>query len=196
MLYLTKLTEPASEPITVAELSAHLRLNDTTWEDALLTNWIKAARQDFEARTQRQVISCTYTLGVEKWTSPIYLPRSPIASVQSVKYYNSDGTLTTVDPSYYLLDVSRDMGMVRLLRAFNKPTVYPERIPIEVSFTAGWVNAAAVPQLIKQGLTLLAAEMYRSREALTDKTLSELPYGYQSICNLYKINFASELNHA
>ncbi len=74
-------------------------------------------------------------------------------------------------------------------------------MPISITFTAGYTETGsgsgatnAVPQLIKQGITLLAAEMYRSREALTDKPLTELPFGYQSIVNLYKLNFVSELN--
>jgi len=99
-------------------------------------------------------------------TSVIEIPMPPLASVQTVKYL-LDGVQTTFDAADYVVTTSSLFGMVSLAYESLWPTTidtHPEAV--EIAFTAGYGNAAAVKLKygIVQALKLLAGDAYRNRE--------------------------------
>ena len=167
---LSLITAPASEPVTASEAKAHVRVDHTT-EDTLITALITAARQGVEASTERQLISATWELWLDAFpeSGEIWLPKPPLVSVTSVKYYDSDGVLQTLATSYYDVDAPAGphapRGRVRLAYDQSWPTTRSIANAVQVRYVAGWANAAAVPQELKQALLLRLGELYARREA-------------------------------
>jgi uncharacterized phiE125 gp8 family phage protein len=85
--------------------------------------------------------------------------------VEAVRLYDTDGSVTTLEPDFYLLDGNHNPP--RLVR--NAPRTWPRpRRPangIEIAFVAGYGLAAQhVPAPIRQSILLLVAHWYEHRE--------------------------------
>ena len=152
---------PEFEPLDLNDTRAKLNARiDHTDEDVLFRGWIIAARQLVETEAGCALVARTLKLSLPCWPTDgqVRLPIGPVSSVSSVKYYASDGTLTTlaVDTDY------------QVWLGYRPPTIFPApskfwpvvqfgRVPtIEITFVAGYgPTAAAVPELAKQAMLLL-----------------------------------------
>jgi uncharacterized phiE125 gp8 family phage protein len=142
---------------------------DTTREDQEFVQWIQAATRacENEIAGHRQFLSATYDLPVSGWWDCLHLPRPPLQSVTSIKYYDADGTLTTVDSSLYLVKTPfRSLGRVYRAPDEDWPTDLQDdrEFPITVRFVAGYGTGADVPATIKQAITLMVGWMHANRE--------------------------------
>ncbi len=174
------ITAPSAEPITVAKLKARLRLNSPD-EDAEVAEFIKSARELFEETTGRAILPTTFHQYADAF--PVKLQRGKVLSVSSVTYYDTTETLQTLNG--WTLD-NVDLVASIYLPESNYPAVSIKRHrPIVVDFIAGWPNVAAVPQNVKEAVTLLAAYYYANREAFDEDNLQEIPLGWCAICDLY-----------
>jgi uncharacterized phiE125 gp8 family phage protein len=151
----TLVTAPTDVPLTLVEAKAQCRITLTD-EDTLLTSYVGAARQAAEQYLGRGLLTQTWALQLSDWADRIPLPMAgPLQSVTSVAYYNDAGTLTTLAPSTYLVDLRAEPG--RVMRAPNQvwPTLQSDRlIGVVITYVVGWASAAVLPDLIKQGLRL------------------------------------------
>lgn len=167
MLTYKVVTAPASEPITTAEAKLHCRV-DLTDDDVPIAAWIVAAREEVERISGMALISQTLELVLPNWPigDRIELPRPPLTSVTSVKYKDKDGNETTWDSANYLAGVDSVPGVLVLAWNAVWPSVdlYPIE-PIRIRYVAGFANAAAVPQSLKQAMLLLIGHWYENREA-------------------------------
>ncbi len=191
---------PASEPVTTAELKAHLRLN-TTDEDSLLSGFISAARQLWEGMTDRSCLTTTWKLHLDAFPAVIRLPRAPLQSVTSVKYYDQSDTQVTWDAANYSVDTKREPGRIVPKVWFPDWKVFPVYPPlsyrtspkIEVLFVAGWTSDT-LPALVKQAVLLLAAHYYQRRDAHIEGSLTEVPLGFAAIVNQFKTGWIGNMN--
>lgn len=182
MYTLVVITPPATEPVTVAELNSHLRLNDTS-EDALLAAFITTARTIFEEATGRAVVTTGFRQHVPTLNAPVHLMKYPLGTITAVKYYDTNGTLQTANPSTYYTDTVSVPAQVWF---DNYPSTSTTKKPAAyVEFTAGWATAT-VPETVKLAIKLLAGHFYHNREAYTELNLEELPHGFRAVCDLYK----------
>lgn len=169
---LLRTSAPETEPVTLAEVRTQLKIEDDT-EDTHLTLLMKAAREWAEDFLGRSIITQTWTAKFHGWSTDrvLALPRPPIATVTSVKYYNSAGTEVTLTVTTdYLLDVQA--GEITLTEAFGFPALSPDRAdPITIVYTAGYGAAAAVPSRIKQAILLAIANWYENRVPVVSGTI-------------------------
>ena len=90
--------QPQAEPVTLEEAKAHIRYVQGD-QDAVLTNMVKAARQQVEALIRLPVVSATF----EEWFdagqshSPLWLRKAPAIGIVSLTTYDIDNTATTVN---------------------------------------------------------------------------------------------------
>ena len=63
---LTLVTAPASEPVSLTEAKAHLRL-DSADDDSLITALIRSARETAEAHMRRALVSQTWRLSLDRF---------------------------------------------------------------------------------------------------------------------------------
>lgn len=158
-------TAATVEPISTAEAKLHLRIDHST-EDTLIAALIVAVREVVEDVTNRALISSTWELRLDSWPSmPLKLPKPPLVSITSIKYVDEAGVEHTVANTVYDLDIDSEPG-----RLFFKPnqswpsdTLWPYGA-VRIRYVAGWANAAAVPQKIKNAMLLGIGHLYENRE--------------------------------
>jgi uncharacterized phiE125 gp8 family phage protein len=109
----------------------------------------------------------TWELTLDAFPDAFELTRLPVASVTSLKYYDDAGVLTTLDPASYVLDNADDYGFAYVVPAYDTewPTARDQINAVALRFTAGYANAAAVPEPIKAWIKLTLSAMYENREA-------------------------------
>jgi uncharacterized phiE125 gp8 family phage protein len=169
----TVVTAPTGEPITLAYACAHLRINQGE-DDLLVEGWIQAAREYVERYCQRTLLATVYDLTMDgfpysevtRQSVGFPVPRGPVSAVASVKYYaTTTGTDTTLSTSDYYLSMAEPVARIWPAYGVAWPAIQPRPGGVRVRYTAGYTNAAAVPQAIKQAMLLLIGDMSENREA-------------------------------
>ncbi len=184
---IAELTPPAVEPITLAEVKAHLRL-DANDEDALLAGLVRAARIHLESETGLCLIARSLRLYLDDWPEGrvIQIARGPVQAVETVTVYDALGAPVEIDVSGYVLD-----GAARPARLVLPARRAAERAVngIEIDFTAGFGESGAeVPDTLKRALLLHVAAMYELRGVLSlDAQPGAVPQGYDRLVAPYRI---------
>lgn len=169
------ITPPAVEPVTLNEAKAHMRV-DGTDEDSLIEQLIKVARRWCEKYQRRAYITQTWELWLDGWPQDaagnssdyIYIPRPPLQSVSSVKYYDTDDVEYTLDGADYFVDDKSEPGRIVLAygKSWPSTTLRPAN-GICVTFVTGYGNTGDdVPGEVKQAILLLVAHWFEHREAV------------------------------
>ena len=157
-------TAPTSEPITLVEAKAHLRIDigedDGYIEDIL----IPAARLAVEAFTRRQLFTATYDLYLDSFpgSGEIRLPRPPLASITNIKYLDADGDEQTEAATVYTADTYSEPGRIYLAYGQSWSATRGVRNSVYVRFVCGYTT---VPAHLKHATAMLVADMYEQREA-------------------------------
>jgi uncharacterized phiE125 gp8 family phage protein len=161
-----KLITPASEePATVTELKSQLRITGTS-QDTMLALLLKAAKQHVEDYLRYALLTSTWELYLDEFPKSgecLYIQKSPVTAITFLKYYASDGTLTTLaENTDFVTDLNSKPAY--LYEAYGKSWPTPRKIKNAVvcKFVAGYANAAAVPEQIKQAIMMLASTLYEN----------------------------------
>lgn len=172
---------PAEEPVTLAELRAHLRL-DTGDEDAVLTAFITAARAVLEGETRRALVTQVWRLLLDEWPgAEVKLPLAPVAAVTEVTV-DGPGAL---DPAFYETALQGDEP--RIVAAGVWPRPMRRVAGIAIDFTAGYGDAAAVPAPLKQAVLMLAAHWFEHREPVSfGEARTEIPATVSALAAPYR----------
>lgn len=182
---------PASEPITLTEAKAHLRVTDAN-DDTYITSLISAARNVAENETQRRFITQTWDGYLDSWPdcSEIYIPLAPLQSVTYLKYKNTAGVLTTlVANTDYVVDTASEPGRIALAPSvFAWPVLQLYSIQgVQLRFVCGYGAAANVPADIKQAILQILGHMYENRETVNiGNMVTEMPQTAQWLLHPYK----------
>ncbi|MEJ8473952.1 head-tail connector protein [Roseibium algae] len=180
-------TPPVSEPVSVDDMRAQLRLSGSQ-EENLLTEFIEAARAQIETETRRAMIRQGWRFYLEAWPMGrvVTLPIAPVLSVNEITVYDQDGTGTTLDPDDFTLDRGACPGRVRVKLGAGIPTAQLQGL--EIDFTAGYGDSAAdVPAPMRQSIRLLAAHWFENREAGTDLAMASLPHGLDRLISVNRV---------
>lgn len=161
---LTRVTAPASEPVTAAEAKLYLRV-DGSDEDALIGDLIVAARMVAENWLKRSLITQAWKVAYDDGIpESVWLPMGPVSSVTSVVIVNHDASMQTVDSTNYWLNAAQNALVLNTsLIGFR----------VEITYATGYGNAAAVPKPIKQGMLAHIAAMYDCRGEAGEALLPE-----------------------
>lgn len=153
---------PATEPVSLSEAKAHLRVEHNA-DDTLITALIITARQAAEDYTGRALITQTWRLWLNSApVSLVTLPRAPLAAITSVSLFDAIDNESIIDSALYFADTSRAPGQL-VLR--DNTVLTPGRTVngIKIDYTCGYGNAAAVPAPLKQGILVHIAALYEQR---------------------------------
>lgn len=134
------ITPPPFEPVSLAEAKLHLKQDDTA-DDALITALITGAREYCEGFQNRAYIEQTWDLWLDEFPYEdfIKVPKPPLQSVASVKYYDTANTEATFGTDDYFVDDKSNPGRVSLGYSEDWPTttLRPANAVV-VRFTAGY----------------------------------------------------------
>lgn len=170
-------TPPASEPVTLAQAKAHLRV-DFTDDDALIGVLIQAAREHCEEILGRALMAQTVEAVLDEEPGDvIVLPRPPLISVRSIKFYDVDNVATLVDPSEYLVDTHSEPGRIVLADEGEWPDVdLRPGNAVVIEFDAGYGDDETdVPSKFRQAMLLLIGHWYTHREEVSVGGGSAMP---------------------
>ena len=168
------ITPPASEPVSLETMKAHLRV-DATSEDALILAYLQSARELGEGLARRAFITQTLELVLDAFPADgiLKLPRPPLLSVTSVKYTDVDGVEATWTD--YVVDARSEPGVIIFRSTPNVSLL--ESGAVAVRFVAGYGAApTAVPSIFTQGILLSTAHWYENREGA-----QEIPADYKPL---------------
>lgn len=157
-------TAPSTEPLSLTEVIQHLRLTSPDEnEQALLTRLIKSARQHAESYLSRALITQTWTLYLEEFDWYIYLFKCPVQSITSIKYYDLNNEIQTLDTAYYDPDLYTEPCRVESSYGYIYPLTYDKNNAVQIEFVAGYGTADYVPDEIKTGMLLYITYLYEHR---------------------------------
>lgn len=167
---LITVTPPPFEPVTLAEVYAHLRLEPegspaTHEDDAMLQRQIATARAYVEQATRRALVLQTLRLSAPgfadlargatathyRWVTPpaggaivIPLYSPPLVAVTAVEYFDTDNALQTVDAaSYYVADAL--VPELHFVAAFATPSTQTRPDAVRVTYQAGYAPDGSPP---------------------------------------------------
>lgn len=169
------------EPVTLTEAKAHLNLaSDDTAHDTLITQYIAAARLQFESDTNSAFIVRTVRTKLSDFAT-FQVPRTPLVTVTSVTYYDSNNALQTLASSKYSVDTAR--GLIRFDEE-TYPAVYDRWDAVWVVYTIGKAASSAnVDALTKSAILLLVGHYFENRDMLMADGMSNM-IAYERICRL------------
>lgn len=190
---------PATEPVTLTEAKAHLRVSGAS-EDAWITDAITGARGHVEDLTRRRLITqkwrvyfdCFPGQGWLDWRhwrySEFVLPDlAPVSAIDNVKYIDVNGALQTLDPVTYQL-VAESPARLTLAYAQSWPGIRGDREGVRVEATCGYGAAGAVPKRFKQAVYLMLAHWYEHREEVADFQTYPLPVGVENMLSPFMVS--------
>ena len=199
-------TAPASEPVTLAEAKAHLRV-EVTDDDALIASLITAARLAAESLLERSLITTRWRLVLDSFPGPslmgvpygqafslpghaILLPRSPASAVVSITYLDMAGTSQTMPSIEYTVDLACEPARITPVFGRIWPINLPQIGSVQVIFDAGYgATAASVPEGIKSWVKIRVGSLYEHREevALMNRgSIQALPF-VDSLLDPYRV---------
>lgn len=185
-------TEPATEPVSVADAKAHLRV-DTATDDAYIATLIAGARAWVEEYLDRSLITQQLTMRLDAFPDEIELPRPPIATsgaatATSVTYKLSDGSTAAMDSSTYRVDRDSTPGVVRTVYAGTWPTHLADANAVSVTWWAGYGDASDVPAPIRHAMLMLVGHWYDGARSgvLLGSISKELEFGVKSLLDSQK----------
>lgn len=116
---------------------------------------------------------------------PIQVTRQ---SVSYVKYFDTLEKLQVLNPSIYKVDYISEPTRIWLDYLHYWPYTYPKPMTIEVNWTCGYPNVAAIPEELTQAIKQLVAEWYNKREDTDAVKRIPVPNGVMAMCDDYKIH--------
>jgi uncharacterized phiE125 gp8 family phage protein len=191
------ITAPTVEPVTLAEAKAHCRV-DHDDDDARISAYIAAARNDCEEWTARAFITQTWELVIDEFpTNEIMIPKPPLQSVTSIKYDDGAGVEQTLGITDYEVDAASQPGWIVPVITGWPTSLWTGINAVRIRYVAGYdpdTNspidyAANVPPSIKQAMLLQIGEYYDNREDIIVGTVvNKLPVGgVESLLRMYRV---------
>ena len=192
-------TDATTEPITTAQAKKHLNVSisdDDTYIDIL----IKVARQSIERATDRALLNQTWRLYLENWPSGkderIYLPYSPVSSIESIKYTDTAGDQQTWTNTEYQKDYNHEPCRISPAYGYTYPSIRSadDLSHIIIEYVSGYGadigTATLLPKQMTQALYLLVGHLYEHREpVVTGTIISDFPLSIQFLIDQMSVGW-------
>ncbi|MGE0409794.1 MAG: head-tail connector protein [Amphiplicatus sp.] len=177
------ITPPTEEPVTLADMKAHLRIVHDDEDDAIEA-YARSARRAVEARGGLALCAQVWRLTLDKWPQGILtLPRAPVFSIDTVTVIDRDGIATSVDPALYDLQTGT---LGRLIARGTWPHTARLIGGVRVDFTAGWASPADTPEELKLAVKMLAAHFFENREGAAADRIFSTPQAVDALIAPYR----------
>ena len=169
---LVRQTQPAVEPVTLAEAKAHLRV-DTADDDTYITGLVRAAREWVEQYRDRTLGHTQCVMRFDRFspdgTLDIELPRPPMvasgtATAVALTFTYENGDTATYSTASFRVDRASTPGAVKTLYGQTWPPHLQDDNAISVTWWAGYgASGSDVPQGVKNAMLLYVHELYEKR---------------------------------
>lgn len=176
---LNRISGPTVEPVTLPEAKIHLRVEHDE-ENALIQQLIVTAREQAEHATCRALTTQTWERVLDAFPvggGAIELAMPPVQSIASVKLINLQGSIETLAPAAYSLDVDTQPGWLLPAAGYEWPATLDAANAVRVRFVCGYgADGSFVPASIRQYILAHVGHWHCHRGAVSDKKLEPVPY--------------------
>ncbi len=173
--------------LTSNEVKTHLKV-DTTADDNLIAALIVACTNSAQEYTNRFFLETTLDMFADEWKEISTLLKSPVTSVDSIKYFDQDDNQQTLDTSVYAFDMVSMPARIFLKPNQSFPELSERKNAIEVRYKVGVSSASDVDQAIKQAVLLTIGNYYENRQAVVTGTIAtELPMNAKFLLDQYRV---------
>ncbi|HPE32948.1 MAG TPA: head-tail connector protein [Parvularculaceae bacterium] len=172
------ITPPTEEPVSLAELKAHLRIAHDD-DDAAITSYALAARRAVEARAGIALIEQGWRLTLDRAPQgAMLLPRAPVFAIDAVQTVDRDGDTDAIDADLFDFEPG---APARFISRGLWP--YSDRLiaGVRIDFTAGWAGAEDVPEELRLAVQMLAAHFYENREGAQPERVFAVPQAVDAL---------------
>lgn len=185
------LTQPEEEPVTLAEVKEHLRV-DGSDEDTLISGYISAARESLENECRRALVRQQWVAYIKHVCGnvPVELPRARLIEEGFALEYRdtAGGWQPSTD---FTLQAVREPALLWITATpsdIDSPRS-PEDAVWRATFWAGYGDdATSVPHALKHAVFLMAAHLYERREiVISGATISEIPNSLDRLLNPFRV---------
>lgn len=189
-------TPPASEPVTITQVKAHLRV-DGNDDDTFLTSLIAIARERLEQETRRAWMRqrwTAYIIGDFGQLLSVELPRPRILTGGDntflLEYRNTSGTWVT--ESSYMIQANREpsrlWGPTTIPADIDTPRDADDAVWRATYWTGYGSESADVPGPLKQALMMLIGHLDQNRElTVSGRTITEVPKSLDWLLTPYRV---------
>lgn len=150
------------QPLDIEDmkLRPEIRGFTTDDDDPVLLGFMLSAIEAYQEYTGHILCRSTWDLYLDAFEDEIELP-SPLSSISSVNYRDSNGVWQVLATTYYTYDTT-DAVKARLTLKYDQtwPSTYDEINSVRIRFVAGYVDAESIPYRVKDGLLLKIQELY------------------------------------
>lgn len=153
------MTGPTEQPISLPEAVAHIKPHSAASNDAIL-GLVRAASQAAEGHMNRSLLPQAWRKTLDEFPESIRLDKPKIIAITSVKYFDEDGVQQTLLADCYQLDNESEPGWLVPAAGYSWPGTQLRANAVEVIYTAGYEDAAAVPEAIKQWMKIWMRAVY------------------------------------
>lgn len=169
--------------ITTAQAKEHLRITHSDDDTYIAAITLAASEwcEEYQNRVyvQREVIDY-----FDAFPIVIRPSKSPLISVDTVKYYDIDGVLQTLAAATYDVGTYKEPGRIALAYNQSWPSIRAMINAVVVTYQAGWVARANIPEEIKHAVKLMIGHLYENREAASQVTINSIPLGVKTLLGM------------
>ena len=158
-------TAPSVEPVSLSEALTHCHA-DSSVEDSWFTLAIQAAREKAEEYQGRAYIEQVIEWILDGFPhTPALLPRSPVMTFTSLKYYDTADTEYSLTLTDLHIDTDSDPARIILDYGLTWPSiVLREGSSVIIRYSAGYgATAASVPAKVRLAILFLVGYWYENR---------------------------------
>lgn len=174
------------EPVTVAELRQHLRIEHND-EDSYLTMLISSSRALAENMIDGIIADRVFEQKLDYFSYSMLLPHRPVDPESiTISYFDEDG----VSQNITSFDYKSDLFQTTITPAYGEswPATESGKDKVIIDFTAGIAGAeGSMPADVKHAILMIASTLYDQREDHTAQIkLNDVPLSSQMLLDGYK----------
>lgn len=158
-MILRRVSQGSALPVSLAEAKDHLRVTADS-EDMQIAIKLAAAAASIAEMTGRAMQVETWAMSARSFSGLVRLPKSPVRSLDSVKYYDAANVLQTATLSDFMLYQSDDWAYVEPAQGKSWPIPYAREDAVTITFTAGYT---VIPFDLRMAVMMKLADLYTNR---------------------------------
>lgn len=189
-LKLIRTVKPTVEAVSDVELKAFAKI-DLTDDDTLVGTLNTVATEYITDILSRSFVFETFELYLDEFPQsgcPIEINRTPLSSVTSITYTDTDGNTQTLAATEFKIDDKAEPATIDEAHLKTWPSTRDEKNSVKVTFVAGFgATAADVDEQLKVIVKHMFTHLYEHREAIKDKTWVEIPEHLNALIDANKI---------
>lgn len=176
--------------VTLEQVKFQVRLEqDENEEDTFLDGLIRAAYKWAERHTQSRILPAEVTVtldGFPSGSTQIELHHTPVRSITSLEYIDTDGAEQSIDEETLRLDTRGVFPLLAPQWGTQWPDTIAEPESVTITMEVGFAEDGE-PDDITLAILLLVGHFYNNREGVTNTTATVVPLGVYDLLSDYVI---------